>query len=145
MRGLAEYEKLLDEFKATEALLEQHLFAPDAMAELFVGYLDNEVRGYALCFHNFSTFEGRPGMYIEDIYVEPEARGRGLGKALMLHIVRLARERDHRRCDWVALDWNKRARQFYESLGARPLSDWVYYRLDETAMDALLENNRRER
>ena len=145
MRGLAEFEKLLDEFRVTEELLEHHLFARDAVAELFVGYLDGEVRGYALCFHNFSSFQGRPGMYIEDVYVEPIARGQGLGKAFLLHIVRLARERGCRRCDWIVLDWNERARQFYRSLGAMPLCDWTLFRMDEAAMNELLEGNQRER
>jgi GNAT superfamily N-acetyltransferase len=139
MRGLAEFEKMLDEFQVTEELLDRHLFARDAVAELFVGCVDDEVRGYALCFYNFSSFQGRPGMYIEDIYVEPSARGQGLGKALMLHIVRLALERGCRRCDWVVLDWNEQARQFYQSLGARPLSEWTLYRMDGDAMNDLLK------
>jgi GNAT superfamily N-acetyltransferase len=145
MRGLAEFEKLLKEFRVTEELLERYLFAQGAVAELFVGYIDNEIRGYALCFPNFSTFQGRPGMYIEDIYVEPNARGRGLGKAFILHILRLARERGCRRCDWMVLDWNERAKHFYQSLGAKPLGDWTLYRMDEAAMNELLESNQRER
>jgi GNAT superfamily N-acetyltransferase len=115
------------------------------VAELFVGYIDTEITGYALCFHNFSTFRGRPGMYIEDVYVEPNARGRGLGRAFILHILRLARERGCCRCDWIVLDWNERAKQFYQSLGAKPLGDWTLYRMDEAAMNELLESDQRER
>ena len=139
MRGLAEYEHLLDQFHVTEELLERYVFGPDAMTELFVGSIDGEVRGYAMIFHNFSSFHGRPGMYVEDIYVEPDARGRGLGKAMLMHIIRLARERGCPRCDWVVLDWNEPAQRFYESLGAKPLRDWRLYRMDAAAMDALLE------
>jgi GNAT superfamily N-acetyltransferase len=145
MRGLAEFEKLLDEFRVTEELLERHLFAQKPAVELFVGYIGHEIRGYALFFHNFSSFQGRPGIYVEDVYVEPSARGQGLGKALLHQIVRLARERGCRRCDWIVLDWNKRAKQFYRSLGARPLRDWTLYRMDEAAMNELLEGDQQER
>ncbi len=139
MKGLAEFEKLLDEFRVTTDLLEQHLFGEGAAAELLIGYLDKKICGYALFFHNFSTFQGRPGMYLEDVYVEPDARGKGLGKALLLEVIRIARERGSVRCEWIVLDWNERAKSFYESLGARPLGDWTLYRMDEAALKKLLE------
>lgn len=134
MRGLAEFEKLLHEFRVTEALLERYLFTREPSAELLVGYLGGAVDGYALFFHNFSTFQGRPGIYIEDIYVEPRARGKGLGKALFVEVMRIARERGCLRSEWLVLDWNRRARNFYESLGAEILSDWRLCRMDETAI-----------
>lgn len=140
MRGLAEFEKLLDQFEVTAKLLERHLFGEGASAELLVGYAGGEIRGYALYFQNFSTFMGRPGMYLEDIYVEPQARGLGLGKALLLKVIRTAVERGCPRCDWVVLDWNERAQRFYESLGAKPLKEWMLYRMDAGAMKALLAN-----
>ena len=139
MKGLAEFEKLLDEFHVTVDLLERHLFGEAASAELLVGFLDDEICGYALFFHNFSTFRGRPGMYMEDIYVEPGARGRGLGRALLIEVLRIARERECVRCEWIVLDWNERAKNFYESIGARPLEDWVLYRIDEESVKRLLQ------
>ncbi len=137
MRGLAEFEKLLDEFRVTETLLEHHLFNQNSFAELLVGYLDKEIRGYALFFHNFSTFQGRPGIYIEDVYVETSARGKGLGRALLVEIMRTARKRGCRRSEWLVLEWNERAKQFYESLGAEILSDWRLCRMGEAAMTKL--------
>lgn len=145
MRGLAKFEKLLDEFRVTEALLERHLFLQEPAAELLVGCLSDEIRGYALFFQNFSSFQGRPGMYLEDVYVEPCARGKGLGKALFEEVIRTARARGCRRCEWIVLDWNERAKRFYESLGARPLSDWRLCRIDATAMDEVLSNEEKER
>ncbi|MBW2179444.1 MAG: GNAT family N-acetyltransferase [Deltaproteobacteria bacterium] len=138
MRELAEFEKLLNEFRVTEELLERYLFGDNAAAELLIGYVGNEICGYALYFHNFSTFQGRPGMYLEDVYVQADARGQGLGRALLIEVVRIAQERGCRRCEWLVLDWNERAKQFYESLGAKPLSDWSLYRMDEDALNRLL-------
>ena len=144
MKGLAEFEKLLDSFRVTVDLLERHLFGETGAAELLVGYQGDRISGYALFFHNFSTFLGRPGMYLEDIYVEPDARGHGLGKALLLEVIRIAHERKCLRCEWLVLDWNERAKQFYESLGAKPLGDWKLYRMDETALKRLMENEHRK-
>ena len=145
MKGLAEFEKLLGEFRVTEALLERYLFSQEPVAELLVGYLGNEIRGYALFFHNFSSFQGRPGIYLEDVYVEPGARGKGLGKALLIEVVHTARARGCRRCEWMVLDWNHGARQFYQSLGADILGDWRLCRMDSAAMDKLLDNEKKER
>ena len=145
MKGLAEFEKLLDQFRVTEALLERYLFSQEPVAELLVGFLDDEIRGYALFLRNFSSFQGRPGIYLEDVYVEPGARGKGLGKALLIEVIRTARERGCRRCDWMVLDWNQRAKQFYQSLGANILDDWRLCRMDAAAMDKLLDNEPKKR
>ena len=144
MKGLAEFEKLLDEFRVTEDLLERHIFTQEPMGELIVGSLDGEICGYALFFHNFSTFQGRPGLYLEDVYVDPCARGKGLGRALLIEVIRIARERGCRRSEWLVLDWNKRAKQLYESLGADILDDWRLCRMSEAAMDKLLDEDYRE-
>ena len=141
MKGLAEFENLLDEFRVTEDLLDRYLFALEPAAELLIGWLGEEIHGYALFFHNFSTFQGRPGMYIEDVYVDPTARGKGLGKALLIEVIRIARERGCRRSEWLVLDWNRRAKQLYESLGAEILSDWRLCRMDEAAMDRLVSGD----
>jgi len=144
MRGLAEFEDLLDEFRVTEELLARHLMGPQPAAELLVGFLGDEICGYAIYFHNFSSFQGRPGVYLEDVYVEPSARGRGLGKALLLEVLRAARESGCQRCEWIVLDWNERAKQFYESLGANVLNDWRLCRIEADAMRQLSANERRE-
>ncbi len=137
MRGLAEFEKLLDQFRVTEALLEQYLFTGDPIAELLIGYIGEEIYGYALFFRNFSSFQGRPGMYLEDVYVEPCARGKGLGRALLVEVMQIARTMGCRRSEWLVLDWNERAKHFYESIGAEILSDWRLCRMDEAAMKRL--------
>lgn len=139
MRGLAEFEDLLDSFSVTPELLERHLFTDPPAAELLVGYLNDDLQGYAIFLQNFSSFRGRPGMYLEDVYVEPQARGKGLGRALMLQVFAIARDRGIERCDWIVLDWNQRAKQFYDALGAKPLNGWTIYRLEAAAMKALLE------
>ena len=141
MKGLAEFENLLHEFRVTEALLEQYLFTRDPIAELLVGYIGEEIYGYALFFHNFSSFQGRPGIYLEDVYVEPRARKKGLGRALIVEVIRIAHKRGCRRSEWVVLDWNQRARDFYESLGAKILSDWRLCRVDEVAMNRLVSGD----
>ena len=144
MKGLAEFERLLDEFRVTEALLERYLFTREPLAELLIGCLDEQIHGYALFFHNFSSFQGRPGMYIEDVYVEPRARGKGLGKALFVEVMRIARARGCRRSEWIVLEWNQRARHFYELLGAEILSDWRLCRMDEVAMNRLISGDYQE-
>jgi GNAT superfamily N-acetyltransferase len=144
MRGLAEFEKLLDEFRVTETLLERYLFARDPVAELLVGFIGEEIHGYAIFFHNFSSFQGRPGIFLEDVYVEPHTRGKGLGKALLVEVMRIARERGCRRSEWVVLDWNQRAKNFYESLGAKILNDWRLCRMDEAAINRLVFKDQQE-
>ena len=131
IRELAEYEKLLDRVTATEEMLDRSLFGPRPYAEVLMGRLDGNTVGYALFFHSFSTFLARPGIYLEDVYVRPAARGRGVGKALLRAVARVARDRDCGRIEWSVLDWNKPSIDFYLSLGARPLDEWTMFRLDE--------------
>lgn len=137
IRDLAEYEKLLHEVTASEESLRESLFGPRRVAEALVGEFNGEAAGFALFFHNFSTFVGRPGIYIEDIFVRPEFRGRGLGKAFFLYLAALARERDCGRIEWAVLDWNEPAIEFYRRLGARPMDEWRVFRLDRRAINQL--------
>ena len=135
--GLAEYERLAHEARADAATLERHLFGPRPMAEVLIAEQDGTPAGFALFFHNFSTFEGRPGIYLEDLYVIPEARSGGIGKALLRHLARLAVERDCARLEWSVLDWNAPAIAFYRAIGARPMDEWTVQRMDGDALAAL--------
>lgn len=137
IRGLADYEKLAHQVKADEDGLRRSLFGERAYAEVVFACEGDEPAGFALFFHNYSTFLGQPGIYLEDLFVLPEHRGKGYGKALLAHLARLAVERDCGRLDWVVLDWNEPAIRFYESLGARCLEDWQTFRLDGEALGAL--------
>lgn len=137
IRELAEYEKLLDRVEATEELLRDSLFGPRPVAEVLIGRLDGKPVGYALFFHSYSTFLARPGIYLEDIYVQPAVRGRGVGKALLIEIARIARDRNCGRLEWSVLDWNQPSIDFYLSLGAKPLNEWTTYRMDELAIATL--------
>jgi GNAT superfamily N-acetyltransferase len=134
IRDLADYEKLADEVRFDEAVLGQKLFGQNGghgpYAEVVIGELAGQAQGFALFFHNFSTFEGRPGIYLEDLFVRPEARGSSLGKALLAHLAALAVERDCARLEWSVLDWNQPAIGFYQKLGARLMDDWTVMRLD---------------
>lgn len=140
IKAIAEYEKMSDEVIADEALLESELFDKGRAEVIFAVYDGKEV-GFALFFHSFSTFVGRAGLYLEDIFIYPEYRGRGIGKALLMHVVKIAKKRDCGRVEWVCLDWNKPSIDFYLSLGARPMSDWTLYRLDKRSIDALIERS----
>jgi GNAT superfamily N-acetyltransferase len=137
IRGLAEYEQLAHECIATEELLRSSLFGATPSAEVVLAFLDDRAAGFALFFHNYSTFLARRGLYLEDLFVFPEFRGRGVGKALLRHLARLAVERGCGRFEWAVLDWNDSAIEFYESLGARPMSDWITYRLTGEALTKL--------
>ena len=137
IRELAEYEKLLDRVTATEQLLRHTLFGPRPYAEVLIARLGERPVGYALFFHNYSTFLARPGIYLEDVYVRPASRGRGVGKALLREVARVARERDCGRLEWSVLDWNQPSIDFYLSLGAKALDEWTMYRMDEAAIAAL--------
>ena len=137
IRGLAEYEKLPHEVVATEDILRETLFGPRPAAEVVLAEDAGEVAGFALFFHNFSTFLGRPGLYLEDLYVLPRFRGRGLGKQLLAHLARLAVERGCGRFEWAVLDWNVDAIGFYEAMGAVAMSDWTVYRLTGDALQRL--------
>ena len=134
---LAEYEKLRHEVRADPATLGRHLFGPRPAAEALIGEVDGHPRGFALFFHNFSTFEGRPGIWLEDLYVEPEARGAGLGQALLVRLAALAVERDCARLEWAVLDWNAPAIAFYRSIGAKPKQEWIIQRMEGEALAAL--------
>jgi GNAT superfamily N-acetyltransferase len=137
IRGLADYERLLGHVTATEAGLRTHLFGARPAAEAVLAEEGNEAIGFALFFNNFSTFLGKPGLYLEDLFVRPEFRGRGYGKALMVFVARLALARGCGRFEWSVLDWNTPARDFYRTLGARPLDDWIGQRMTGEAIARL--------
>jgi GNAT superfamily N-acetyltransferase len=137
IRELAEYEKLADACVASEALLRQHLFGPDPVAESLVAEVDGRIAGYAIFFRTFSTFLARPGLYLEDIYVKPQLRRRGLGKGMLLEICRIAQRREYGRVEWAVLKWNSPSIAFYQSLGAVPLEEWRTYRLAGDALDRI--------
>ena len=137
IRELAEYEKLAQEVRFDEAVLGAKLFGARPYAEVVIGELSGIPQGFALFFHNFSTFEGRPGIYLEDLFVRPSARGSGLGKALLSHLAALAVERDCARLEWSVLDWNAPAIGFYQALGARSMDEWTVMRVDGAALERL--------
>ena len=134
IRELAEYEKLLDACIATESLLLEHLLGSSAAAESMVALVDGKVVGYAIYFRTFSTFLAVPGLYLEDIYVQPTHRGGGLGKAMLVEICRIARQRGYGRVEWSVLKWNTPSIGFYESLGAVCMNEWQVYRLTGDAL-----------
>ena len=138
---LAEYERLAHEMTATEALLEQWLFGSKPAAEVVIGEIAGEPAGFALFFHNFSTFLGKPGIYLEDLFVRPAARGNGLGLALIQHLANLAVQRGCGRLEWSVLDWNEPAIVFYKRLGAAPMNEWTIYRVTGDALDRLAHRN----
>jgi len=137
IRALADYEKLADQVRFDEAVLGEKLFGARPYAEVLIGELDGTPHGFALFFHNFSTFEGKPGIYLEDLFVRPEARGSGLGKALLSHLAALAIERDCARLEWWVLDWNEPSIGFYKALGARFMDEWTVMRVDGAALAQL--------
>lgn len=133
---MARYEKLEHEVDTDEASLRRALFT-EHQAEVILGEVDGEPVGFALFFHNFSTFKGQRGLYLEDIFVDKEFRGRGYGKALLLHLTKIAVERKCRRMEWVVLNWNAPSIAFYKSLGAVPMDKWTVYRLTEETLQKL--------
>lgn len=137
IRALADYEKLLHEVRFDEAVLAEKLFGARPYAEVLIGDINGSPEGFALFFHNFSTFEGKPGIYLEDLFVTPEARGSGLGTALLAELARLAVERDCARLDWSVLDWNEPSIGFYKSLGAKALDEWTGFRLEGEPLSAM--------
>jgi GNAT superfamily N-acetyltransferase len=141
VKELAEYERLSDRLTVTEDDLREGLFGEHPTAEAVIGYYEHEPVSFALFFHNFSTFIGRPGLYLEDLYVRPHMRGRGFGRAMLVYLAGVARERRCGRMEWAVLDWNEPAIKFYKSLGARPLDDWIVYRLADDALDKLAEES----
>jgi GNAT superfamily N-acetyltransferase len=134
---LAEYEKLSHEVVATEAALRHWLFGPRPMAEVLLAYWGDHPAGFALYFHNFSTFLARPGIYLEDLFVEPVHRGKGIGKALLMHLAAIATERGCGRLEWSVLDWNQPSIEFYKKLGAKPKDEWTIFRLTGEALHQL--------
>lgn len=126
---LAEYERLAHEVKTTVDSLQESLFGPRPAAEAIMAEIAGQAVGYAIYFTSFSSFTGRPGIYLEDIYVRPSTRGQGVGKRLLARVAQVAAERGCARLEWAVLDWNEPSIRFYESLGARPMSDWTTYRL----------------
>jgi GNAT superfamily N-acetyltransferase len=137
IHALADYEKMTNQVVATEADIRAGLFGPQRVAECAIAEWEGEPAGFALFFHNFSTFVGKPGIYLEDLFVQPELRGNGIGKALLAHLAKLARERGCARLEWAVLDWNAPSIAFYQSLGARPMDEWTVYRLTGAALDKL--------
>ena len=140
IKKLAVYEKCADEVVADEATLHHSLFV-ERSAEVVFAEEDGAVVGFALFFHNFSTFVGRKGLYLEDLFVLPEKRGKGYGKALLKHLAKLAVERNCGRMEWICLDWNKPALTVYRSIGAIPMDEWTVQRLDENALKAFAAEN----
>lgn len=137
IRELAVYEKLESACVATQPQIHDALFGPRPHAEVIIAELDGTPVGFALFFHNFSTFRGRPGLYLEDVFVRPTARGLGVGKALLARLARIAVERGCARFEWSVLDWNTPAIEFYRRLGAEPLAEWTVFRLADQALHDL--------
>ena len=140
IRELAEYEKLAHEVTADEATLTHTLFGPKAYAEALIAEVGDEPAGFALFFHNFSTFLGKPGIYLEDVYVRPAFRSNGIGMAFFKALARIAQERDCGRLEWWVLDWNGPAIAFYKKIGAQPMDEWTVQRLTRVEIDKLAES-----
>ena len=137
IRALADYERMADEVVMDRELLRKGLFGDRPYAEVLIAEVDGEAAGFALFFHNFSTFVGRPGIYLEDLFVKPEHRGSGFGKALLKRLAEIAVERGCGRMEWAVLDWNEPSIGFYKKLGARPNEEWTVYRLAGEALHNL--------
>ncbi len=129
IEGIAEFEKLGHLVEATIPKIKEHLFGPKAVAECLLAFENEVAVGFALFFHNYSTFVSKPGIYLEDLFIDPNHRGKGYGKALLLNLIDLAKERNCGRVEWSVLDWNEHAIKFYESLGATPMNGWTVYRI----------------
>jgi len=142
IRELAEYEHLTHACIATEALLTEHLFGPERAAEALVAEREQKVVAYALYFKTFSTFLARPGIYLEDLYVQPAHRRQGIGKALLRHLAKIATTCGYGRVEWSVLDWNSPSIAFYKSLGALPLEEWTMFRLTGEALEAFATNEK---
>jgi len=134
---LAAYERLSDSVFLTEDLLRENLFGSRRVAEALLAWDDGQPAGFAVFYHNYSTFLGRPGIYLEDVFVKPEFRGKGIGRSLLSHLARLGAERGCKRLEWSVLNWNETAIRFYESLGAKPKEGWTVYQLGGDALDKL--------
>jgi GNAT superfamily N-acetyltransferase len=140
IRDLATYERAPNDVVATEDGLREVLFGGEPSARVLLAFVSNEAVGFAVYFFNFSTWLGRPGLYLEDLFVKPEIRGRGYGRALLVRLAKIAREHGCGRMEWAVLDWNEPAIQFYKKLGAKPQDDWVVYRLTRDGISRLAES-----
>jgi GNAT superfamily N-acetyltransferase len=139
IRALATYERAPNEVSATEDGLNKVLFGEKPAAEVLLAFENETAVGFAVFFHNFSTWLGRPGLYLEDLFVRPEDRGKGYGRALLIHLAKIARERGCGRMEWAVLDWNEPAIQFYRKLGAKPMDDWTVFRLTRDGIAKLAD------
>lgn len=135
IHGIAAFENLSHQVKVTEARLMDSLFGESPSAEVSLAFVNHTPAGYAVHFHNFSTFEGKKGLYLEDLFIKSEFRGRGYGKQLLKHLTELALQRDCERFEWVVLDWNENAIEFYKGIGADVFSDWRVCRMERRAME----------
>ncbi len=140
IKALAAYEKMSHQVVVTKEVLQESLFGETPIAEVILAYSDEQPAGFALFFHNFSTFLGRPGLYLEDLYVNPEIRNQGIGRALLVYLAKLAQERNCGRFEWSVLDWNEPSIQFYKKLGAVPMEDWTVFRMTGDALDKLAQS-----
>jgi GNAT superfamily N-acetyltransferase len=141
IKEIAEYEKLRHEVIATENDIRENLFGSRKYAEILIAEYENEPAGQALFFHNFSTFVGRPGIYLEDLFVRPKFRGKGIGKALLLRLIELAKIRNCGRVEWCVLDWNEPAIKFYKKLGAVSMDGWSIFRVSEDRYQEILDKS----
>jgi GNAT superfamily N-acetyltransferase len=143
IRDLAEYEKLSHEVVATEDHIREHVFGANPVAEVLLAYWQGQAVGFALYFRNYSTFLGQAGIYLEDLFVEPAHRGKGIGKALLQRLAEIAMERGYGRLEWSVLDWNAPSIEFYRSLGAVSMDDWIRYRISGEPLTRLALGDRR--
>jgi GNAT superfamily N-acetyltransferase len=141
IRALATYERAPNEVTATEQGLTEVLFGQKPAAEVLLAFENETAVGFAVFFHNFSTWLGRPGLYLEDLFVGPEHRGKGYGRALLIHLAKIARERGCGRMEWAVLDWNEPAIEFYRKLGAKPMDDWTVFRLTRDGIAKLADSS----
>ncbi len=139
IKELSIYEKLVDQFVNNEELLEKYLFGEKKYAEVLIAEYNSDAVGFALFFHNYSTFVGKPGIYLEDLFVIPELRGKGIGKKLFLEVLKIAKERNCGRIEWSVLNWNTPAINFYKSMNAVPMNEWTVYRLTEDKIKELVK------
>jgi GNAT superfamily N-acetyltransferase len=140
IRALATYERAPNEVTATESGLKEVLFGKKPAAEVLLAFEKDRPVGFAVFFHNFSTWLGRPGLYLEDLFVRPEDRGKGYGRALLVHLAKIARDRDCGRMEWAVLDWNEPAIKFYRKLGAKPMEEWTVFRLTRDRIARLADS-----